>query len=255
MQGRLEGIVEKVLGHSLDLFREHPEMQKLLRDMSFAVCADLKGIDPEHNLFPKLLADKGIDFFEANFRAFLGQVQSLDPGFKVDCKAGCSYCCSSHITVMPQEAFNIALHLARNCSVDAFTELAEQCYAVSKELDDMTVEEFAENYFRPCPFLVDNECSIYEVRPIVARNWISTDVKACKKSYDSGNKVAVPQNSLIMVQKDLIYAGQAAYLDGFGINGQICSFIPLMGQVLADFEGTYAKWLSGDKLIGQFDLN
>lgn len=255
MGNSLDTIVNNILGHSLDLFREHPEMQKLLKDMSFAVCADLKGIDPGENLFPKLLTDKGIDFFEANFNAFLGQIQSIDPAFKIACKSGCSFCCSSHITIMPQEAFNICLHLARNYSTDAFTEIAEQCYSAAKELENTTLKKYAETYFSPCPFLIDNECSIYEVRPIVCRNWISSDVEICKQSYASKNKVTVPQNSLIMVQKDLIYAGQAAYLSEYNINGQICSFLPLLGEVMADFEGMYSRWLDGEKLEGQFNTD
>ncbi|WP_432738206.1 YkgJ family cysteine cluster protein [Maridesulfovibrio sp. FT414] len=247
-------IIENILSEPLKLFSAHPEMQKLLRDMSLAVCADMNGIDPSHNLFPVLLAEKGCAQFEANFTAFLGQVQSLDSGFRVACGAGCSYCCSSHITLMPQEAFRIGLYLARNCTVDVFEDLAERCLQIEAELDRTTLEDFVGNYFRPCPFLVEDKCSIYEVRPILARNWISTDVEACIKSYNARNKITVPQNALIMIQKDLIYAGQAAYLADYGINGQICSFLPLMARIMTDFEGTYAGWLAGETLKGQLEL-
>lgn len=247
--------VDRYLAQTLMLFADHPEMQKLLRDMSLAVSMDLNGMDSTHNLFPKLLADEGVRLFEANFNAILKQVQTLDPGFKPACQAGCSYCCSSHITLLPQEAFSIGLYLAGNCNVDLFSKLAEQCFDIASVLENYSLEDFAADYFRPCPFLLDKKCSIYEVRPIVCRNWISTDIDACIASFNSKNTVTVPQNSLIMVQKDVIYAGQAAYLASFGINGRICSFIPLMAQVMTDFEGTYSKWLAGEKLIGQFELN
>ncbi|NDV25763.1 YkgJ family cysteine cluster protein [Desulfovibrio sp. JC010] len=251
MKKSLDEVIDSILANVYPLFEEHPELKKLLRDMSLAVCADSGSISPEQELFPSLLAQKGIGLFEANFNAILGQVQSLDPAFKIACGAGCSYCCSSHITVTPQEGFHIGLHLAATRSADEFTELAEQCLAIAAGLESATLEEYAKNYFQPCPFLKADKCSIYEVRPVLARNWISTDVEACRKSFDSKNKISVPQNSLIMVQKDLIYAGQAAYLAGFNIDGNICSFMPLMAQIMTDFEGTYAKWLSGEKLAGQ----
>lgn len=254
MSGRIDEIVEKNLAPALKLFAEHPEMQNLLRDMSYAVCASLKGIEPSHRLFPKLLAEKGIELFEANFNAILAQIRILDPAFNVACAAGCSYCCSSHITLMPQEAFNIALHMARNFPEDIFEELSGLCCGIASELEKMSLAEFAGKYFRSCPLLVDDKCSIYDVRPVLARNWISTDLKACIASYESGNTITVPQNSLIMVQKELIYAGAAAYLDGFGINGQICSFIPLLAAAMTDFEGTYSRWLAGERLPGQFEL-
>ncbi|GKT28834.1 Putative zinc- or iron-chelating domain containing protein like protein, partial [Aduncisulcus paluster] len=164
--------------------------------------------------------------------AMLGQVQSLDPEFKVACTAGCSYCCSSHITVTPQEAFCIALHLAAECFEDDFVRLSEGCLAAADDFVPGQLKEFVQDYFQPCPFLKDNQCAIYEVRPILCRNWISHDLEACKK-------------------KDLVFTGQQAYLAGFGIEGGIGSFMPMMAQILTDFEGTYAKWLSGEKLNGQ----
>ncbi len=251
MNSRLNEIVDSGLAHVYTMFEAHPEMKKLLRDMSFAVCSDLGSVSPEHNLFPRLLAEKGVSFFEANFNAILGQVQSLDADFQIDCSEGCSYCCSSHITVMPQEAFNIGLHLAQKWGESDFTALAEECLETADHLEKTTLKEFTQNYFQPCPFLKENRCSIYEVRPILCRNWISTDLDACKKSFNTKNKVTVPQNALIMVQKDLVFSGQQAYLAGFGIKGGIGSFMPMLAQILTDFEGSYAKWLSGEKLDGQ----
>jgi len=56
---------------------------------------------------------------------------------------------------------------------------------------------------------------------------------------------------MIMVQKDLVFVGQEAYLADFGISGRIGSFLPLMAQVMTDFEGAYDRWLKGEVLTGQ----
>ncbi|WP_320172181.1 YkgJ family cysteine cluster protein [Maridesulfovibrio sp.] len=251
MQEIIKETVDRTLEHAVELFAEHPEMVKFLLDMSFAVCADLGRLDTRHPLFPQTLAEEGIRLFEANYKAILDQVMALDPEFSIACSAGCSYCCSSHISVMPQEAFNIGLYLARTVSADDFEELANQCSEIASGLADTSVEDFAAGYFRPCPFLRDDKCSIYDVRPIVCRNWISCDLGACRASFDAGNRKSVPQNSLIMVQKDLIFAGAAACLAVSGINGGIGSFIPLMAQVMTDFDGAYGDWISGGRLAGQ----
>lgn len=253
MDSKFDEIVDDGLAHVYTLFEAHPEMKKLLRDMSFAVCTDLGGISPEDNLFPRLLAEKGIGFFEDNFNAVLGQVRSLDSNFTVACSTGCSHCCFSYITLMPQEAFNIGFHLAQSLSDSEFIAYAKKCIEGAAPLESTSLKDFAKNYFQACPFLQDNKCSIYEVRPIVCRNWISSDLNACVSSFESKNKIAVPQNSMIMAQKDLVFAGQQAYLEGFGINGSLAAFLPLMAQIMVDFEGTYNKWLKGEILKGQMD--
>ncbi|CCO23690.1 YkgJ family cysteine cluster protein [Maridesulfovibrio hydrothermalis] len=251
MESRLEEIIDSSLAHAYAMFEKHPEMKKWLRDMSFAVCSELSGVDPSHNLFPRLLAEKGIKCFEDNFSLIAEQVKTFDSSFQVACSTGCSYCCFSHITLMPQEAFNIALHLAQTCTEEDFTTLTQGCVLGASGFESGKPAEFAKKYFRPCPFLRSGKCSIYKVRPIVCRNWISSDLNACIASHRSKDKVSVPQNALIMIQKDLIFAGQKAYLSGQGINGSIASFLPLMEEILTDFEEAYAKWTTGGTLQGQ----
>ncbi|WP_027721300.1 YkgJ family cysteine cluster protein [Maridesulfovibrio zosterae] len=250
---KFDRIVDDGLKHVLPLFEDHPEVIKFLRDMSFAVCADLNGITPEDNLFPRQLVEKGIRLFEANFDAILQQVKILDPDFELACSSGCSYCCSSHISLMPHEAFNIALYLAQNCDESEFTRYTEKCIEAAAPLEIKSLKSFVKDYFSPCPFLHENRCSIYDVRPIVCRNWISSDLNACVKSHEGQNKVVVPQNAMVMVQKDLIFTGQRAYLKKYGINGNLGSFLPLLSLIMIDFEGTYKRWLSGEVLQGQID--
>ena len=248
-----DDVINNELAHIYAMFEKHAEMHDWFRDMALAVCADLKNITPDHNLFARILADKGARCFEANFDAVVGQISNLDTSFKIACTTGCSLCCFSHVAVTPQEAFNIALHLAEKFSVSEVGKTLEACTACADGYESAGLQEFSKKYFCPCPFLKDNKCSIYEVRPITCRNWISHDLEACNVSYESKNTISVPQNGMIMIQKDLIFAGQHTYLDSLGINGRIASFLPLMKQILLDYEGTYARWLAGETLLGQME--
>ncbi|SDL46489.1 Putative zinc-or iron-chelating domain-containing protein [Maridesulfovibrio ferrireducens] len=253
MNSSPENVINNELAHVYAMFEAHIELQKWFKDMALAVCADLKGLTPDNELFARMIADKGMRCFEANFNAVVGQISNLDPTFQVACREGCSYCCFSHITLVPQEAFNIALYLAEKLDASDFEKIVEVCVEGAEGFDSAGLHEFTMKYFRPCPFLKDNKCSIYEVRPIACRNWISHDLGPCIKSHESKDCIAVPQNAVIMIQKDLIFAGQQAFLDELGINGHIASFLPLMEQVLTDYEGTYASWLSGESLRGQME--
>ncbi|WP_291328365.1 YkgJ family cysteine cluster protein [Desulfovibrio sp. UCD-KL4C] len=248
-----DAVINNELAHIYTMFEEHAEMHKWFKDMALAVCADLKDITPDHNLFARMLAEKGTRCFEANFDAVVGQISNLDISFKIACAKGCSLCCSSHIAVTPQETFNIALYLAEKLSVLEIEKIAEACAACAEGYDSEALQDFSKKYFCPCPFLKDNKCSIYEVRPITCRNWISHDLEACNVSYESKNTMSVPQNAMIMIQKDLIFAGQHAYLDSLGINGHFASFLPLMLQILLDYEGTYTRWIAGETLPGQME--
>lgn len=248
-----DDVLSHELAHVYAMFEGHTEMQKWFKDMARAVCADLKGITPAHRLFARMIADKGRHCFEGNFNVITSQINKLDPSFKIACVSGCSYCCYSHITVTPQEAFSIALHLAEKFDTAVFEEIAEACAKESEGFHSAGLQNFSKKYFGKCPFLRDNKCIIYEVRPITCRNWISHDLQACHASYKSENSISVPQNAMIMIQKDLIFAGQHTYLESLGINGRIASLLPLMQQILLDYEGSYARWLAGETLPGQME--
>ena len=69
---------------------------------------------------------------------------------EIVCKAGCSYCCHFHIAVSRQEADLLASVSGRQ----------------------LTVPTTPASKFKgpkPCPFLKDNQCSVYEFRPTSCR--------------------------------------------------------------------------------------
>jgi Fe-S-cluster containining protein len=104
----------------------------------------------------------------------------------ISCQRGCSACCTSQVTATEVEAALIHEHLIRNeitldlllpasnCPAAAYTtnEFAEAC------LKKIELEEMGEGDFPPlqerCSFLNSaEECSIYQVRPLMCRLFIS----------------------------------------------------------------------------------
>ncbi len=102
------------------------------------------------------------------------------------CKKGCDTCCTQNVTITEVEAslilnkiiaekkevwFAEKLQIPTNISAPAVTtnEYAAACFN-SKEIDVDT-----NTNFEPCPFLENNTCTIYEVRPFACRCFASTE--------------------------------------------------------------------------------
>lgn len=75
----------------------------------------------------------------------------------VACRKGCSHCCKMAVAISSHEAEEITKATGRP-HVNARMEI-DGAVLIEKYRDV------------PCPFLVNNECSIYEVRPMVCRTY------------------------------------------------------------------------------------
>lgn len=78
----------------------------------------------------------------------------------IACTNGCSHCCHHGVEITSLEATNIS-----NFSGRAARSLRKSIIRKDKPYQGS-----------PCPFLVQDSCSVYEVRPLVCRNHASYDV-------------------------------------------------------------------------------
>jgi Fe-S-cluster containining protein len=120
-------------------------------------------------------------------------------GRKLSCRAGCGVCCCQLVPIAPAEVFYmagriLALPMAeRNPFLDRFntikkclaeTGLIERIGALG-ETDD--TDSVASDYFDlrlPCPFLVDQSCSIHEWRPIACREYnVTSPPEMCANPF------------------------------------------------------------------------
>lgn len=89
------------------------------------------------------------------------EMMSHTAGF-VACKRGCNHCCHIPLLITPMEADLIAADTGVRRRVPRTASAAE------------AAEPF-EGYTKPCTFLVDGECSIYEQRPLACRVHYNVD--------------------------------------------------------------------------------
>jgi uncharacterized protein len=138
--------------------------------------------------------------FVANLHRSLDSVASraAELGPVPDCKIGCSYCCHVRVEATDPEVFWIARKI-RQQPASEVTELIEK-------LRRRVAEHHADSLDRrrSCTFLVDNRCTIYEVRPAACRKAHSLSVKQCQAFAPE-----IPQNLTLLVEAEALMIGTA----------------------------------------------
>ena len=93
------------------------------------------------------------------------------------CRAGCAHCCHQAVGVTPPEVFAIYDHLRATRTGRDLEALLARVRAADDRTRGMPAAERISADL-PCPFLRDERCSIYEVRPLSCRGTNSLDAAA-----------------------------------------------------------------------------
>jgi uncharacterized protein len=95
----------------------------------------------------------------------------LRKGRKVACGKGCAKCCRTHetIPVYPLELVGLSWYVTEKLKGQAREEVRRN------------LEQYREK--DPCPFLVDESCSVHPLRPAACRQFIVFD-RACRENED-----------------------------------------------------------------------
>lgn len=92
------------------------------------------------------------------------------------CKAGCAHCCHIPVKITQAEAIHIGRKVGRK----------------PLPASSLPPEPQIQGYESPCPFLLDNACSIYEWRPAVCRSHLNLDKDDLLCQLQPGMAVPVP---------------------------------------------------------------
>ncbi|WP_171984955.1 YkgJ family cysteine cluster protein [Janthinobacterium sp. LM6] len=100
----------------------------------------------------------------------------------ISCKSGCTYCCHYHVMVSATETFAIAEAIEKLPQARRDVVIG-RVHNVAARTREMTSEVYTTTNVE-CAMLLDGKCSIYAARPIACRGHHSTDVSACKETFD-----------------------------------------------------------------------
>lgn len=101
----------------------------------------------------------------------------------IACHKGCSHCCYLRVSVYDYELVSIQSYLENKIHKKQRDEITSSIGVQYERLKYMTMEEHHRTNIK-CPFLINNSCSIYPVRPISCAGYHSLSEQVCRKSYD-----------------------------------------------------------------------
>jgi Fe-S-cluster containining protein len=125
------------------------------------------------------------------------------------CRAGCSWCCHFTVDVRAVEVFSILDYVQRAWTPAQQAALIEQIEENAARLQGLDAEQRATLNLR-CPFLGEDRCEIYEVRPQTCRNYHATDASGCRKSFEEPTNLEIDPEFAPEV-----YQAGAAHVEAF----------------------------------------
>ncbi|MCW3807965.1 YkgJ family cysteine cluster protein [Plebeiibacterium marinum] len=113
-------------------------------------------------------------------------------GKAIQCEKGCSWCCYQPVYMTTQEAVLIFEFLHQAMDEAQRKKVLNNAVSKYKKTKGLT-EEQKQSVKAPCPFLNQGSCSVYPVRPMACRIYLSSDKQSCKNKYDApGDSTMIP---------------------------------------------------------------
>jgi len=165
------------------------------------------------------------------------------PPSSIACSKGCAACCVSKVVVVAPEVIRIADHLRRSLDPDALAALAARVRAADDRTRGLSRRERALAGV-PCPLLVDDACSIHEVRPLLCRGWTSLDAEACARHFADPDGAPVPQAHAPAYElASAVLAGLGRAAEDAGRDGALLELVAAL-RVAIERPTAAARWLA-----------
>ena len=155
------------------------------------------------------------------------------------CAPGCFFCCYLPLDVLAPEVFRIAAHLKQTRSPEEFATLVYR-------LGTHGQHDFGA---RPCAFLADGRCSIYEVRPMVCRGYNSLSKERCEAYYhDASVDLKGTKDRAAGRLAESMEDGVIAGLNALGLDAQWYELPSAVLRALETSDGP-TRWARGEAVF------
>ncbi|MBX3691509.1 YkgJ family cysteine cluster protein [Dokdonella sp.] len=122
-----------------------------------------------------------------------------ESGAKLDCRAGCAWCCHYKVDVRADEALAIVEHVRTRLDAATRERVIDAARRNAATIRALTPAQHMTTNLACC-FLVEGACSIYPARPFACRNHHSTDVEMCRAEYESPGRTDLPDSSVPLLK-------------------------------------------------------
>lgn len=174
--------------------------------------------------------------------------EDVGKSFKTDCEKGCSYCCYQPATIFPFEAIRIARVLKTSLSEKQLESLKEKMKIRVNDFKGSSVRKNINNK-TACPLLSNNQCSVYDNRPLTCRMAHSFSVKKCRLSFQKDRtKVEIPMSLELLTGISGIIEGAFEQLPKEKLDGNLYELCSAVLVALSDPDAAM-KWANGDHSV------
>ena len=112
-------------------------------------------------------------------------IQKEMSGRSVDCERGCAWCCHQLVVLTHwQDAENILAAARERMTAEEFVEFELRVREQAADIEKLGHER-AETRSWPCPLLRENECVVYDLRPVACRTVFSPDAGCCQAMMEA----------------------------------------------------------------------
>ncbi|WP_337236810.1 YkgJ family cysteine cluster protein [Proteus faecis] len=136
---------------------------------------------------------------------------------RIDCHSGCSHCCYLRVSAYDFELISIYQYLMNEINKSDREKILKKLSEQYEIVKDLSVEEHHHRNIK-CPFLIENKCSVYPVRPVSCAGYHSTKKELCIKSNEdpTDESFGIPRDIQIEMVKDNTHAFIQTFIDNSG---------------------------------------
>ena len=161
------------------------------------------------------------------------------------CRAGCNFCCHLQVRVLPHEAIALFRYLQSRMAAPS----AERVRTKISEYTRAPQPSGQPAARRACAFLIEGECSAYEVRPSACAAYHSVSKQRCEQSF---HDPSLPSGTValeaLMVVALALEEGVSAGLQTQGLSHAPMELHAAVAALLAN-PALIARWRGGRPLL------
>lgn len=174
---------------------------------------------------------------------------------KIACKRGCAWCCFSQVAVGGLEVFRLHKYIQTTFTKEQIIALRERAENVAQKAKGLSVKRH-EALKVPCPFLVNNQCSIYNARPLACRGWNSFNARKCQQLYEAPENADIRVNFYAPMRDTTtsIATGMQVGIYGLGLQQDWLS-LPVALNVALKTPDYAERFLSGEPIFAEASLS
>lgn len=234
-----DGIALPIAPEVLEVITDNAE---ITRGTGLALVEATVARDPTMKLVAILTAVKVMAFGRSDQNpAILEQ-----NGARIECGAGCAACCHQMVEATIPEAILVAMQIGG--------EEDPRRAAIFAEAEAYLQDRRQRSRPRPCPLLRDNQCSVYDVRPLVCRSVLSPNARGCHEALASLQRGAALsdvkadayEGPLLLSRSD--QAGVRGICKDLGLQHDVVHLAETVAAILRD-RFTVDRWLAGEKVF------